>query len=157
MKDVDLREPTSPWTMLIWVALNENVNLAKILWTITEMFESKNFCWSYNKASSLWETWCKHSLMVSWWRSSKEIRGKLLRTGEQNNSTTIQSRNNTMHWPPLIQGRRTGICRRINKSLITNGSQMLVFGAHWWTWYSMAYEQILQEQSQNEQKPLTDA
>ena len=51
----------------------------------------QNLCWIYRKATLLWETWRKHFLMVlRHGRTCEEMRGKILRTGEQNNSTTIQ-------------------------------------------------------------------
>ena len=78
----------------------------------------------------------KHAANISSWshdgRSCKEMRGKMLRTGEQNNSTTIQRRN-TMPWRPPIQGRRNGICRRIVKSMLSNCPDMLVLGTNWKT------------------------
>ena len=56
----------------------------------------QNLCWSYRKATLFWETWHKHFLMFLWYgRSCKEMRGKILRTGEQkqlNNSTKYQLR-----------------------------------------------------------------
>ena len=60
----------------------------------------------------------------------KEMCGKILRTGEQNNSTTKRSRD-TMHWRPPLQGRRNGINWRIVKSMLTKCSEMPVFGSHW--------------------------
>ena len=42
MKDVDLGEPTS-LTMLIWVALNENIGVARILWIIVEVCSNRGF------------------------------------------------------------------------------------------------------------------
>ena len=43
----------------------------------------QNLCWSYRKATLLWETWRKHFFKVLWYgRSCKEMRGKILRTCE---------------------------------------------------------------------------
>ena len=45
-------------------------------------------------------------------RSCKEVCGKILRIGKQNNSTVTQSCN-SMHWRPSLQRGRNGICWRI--------------------------------------------
>ena len=42
MKDVDLGDPTFS-TMFIWVALKENVRLARILWIFTEVCSNQGF------------------------------------------------------------------------------------------------------------------
>ena len=55
---------------------------------------------AFEEAALFRETWREYFLMVLWHgRSCKEIRGKILRSGEQNNSTVIQSRN-AMHGRP---------------------------------------------------------
>ena len=83
----------------------------------------KDFCRGYRKNArnkSHGEIWCRNNIFMVLWhgRSCKEMRGKILRTGKQNNSTVIHSRN-TMHWRPPIQRRKDGICRRIVKSMRT--------------------------------------
>ena len=78
------------------------------------------------------ETWCKHVLMVLWYgRSCEEMRGKIVRTCEQNDTITTQSRNSMLRRPP-IQGRRNGICWRIVKGLLTYCSRMSIISTHWW-------------------------
>ena len=73
---------------------------------------------SERKTTWFGETWRKHFFTVLWYGTScKEMRWTILRTGEQNNSTTIKSRN-SMHWRPIVQGRRNGICRRIVKHIV---------------------------------------
>ena len=79
--------------------------------------------------------------MVFWHgRPCKAVRGKILRTGEQNNSTAAQSRY-TIHWRPSIQRRRKWVSWRIFYSLLTNCSQMSVSGSYWETWHIMVCEQ----------------
>ena len=91
---------------------------------IQEHVRIQNLCWSCRKAILFRETWHEHFLMVLWHgRSCKEKRGKVLRTGEQNNSTVIQRRN-SMHGRPPIQGRRNGISWRIVHSLLTKCSEI---------------------------------
>ena len=46
-----------------------------------------------------------------------------------------------MPWWPPIQRRRNRICWRIVKSLVTNCSELLVFGPNWKTWYFVVCEQ----------------
>ena len=121
----------SSLTTFISFVLNENVQQAKKSGQLQKYVWIQNLCRSYRKATLFWETWHKHFLMVQWYgRWCKEVRGKILRTGEQNNSTTIRSRD-TMHWRPPIQGRRNWISWRIVKSMLTNCSEMPVFGSHW--------------------------
>ena len=63
-------------------------------WTHNFFVWIRNLCWSNRKATSFWESWRKHFLMVlRHGRSCKEMRGTILRTVEQINSTTLQSRN----------------------------------------------------------------
>ena len=72
---------------------------------------------------------------------AKEMHGKILRTGEQNNSTTTRSRN-TMHWRPPIQRRRIEIRWRIVTCMLSKFSEMLIFGTCWTTWFSMVSEYV---------------
>ena len=151
-------------TMFIWVALNEHAKRAKILWKITETCLNPESLLGLSKKTTLFrETRREHFLMVLWHgKSCKEMRGNTLRTGEQNNSTVIQSRNTMPWWPkeivnwkkqinstitrshncmPWRQKRRNEICWRIVKSLPSNWSKMLVLGTYWKTWYSLFSEQ----------------
>ena len=73
-------------------------------------------------------------------RSCKEMRGKILRIGEQNYSTRTHSRK-SMNWRPSIQRRRNWISWRIVHSLLTNCLEVLVLGKNCQTWYSMICEQ----------------
>ena len=70
----------------------------------------------------------------------KEMRGKILRIGWQNDSTTIQSIYSMHRWPPLHR-RRNEICWRIVTSMLSNCSEMLILGTNWTTWYFMVSEQ----------------
>ena len=65
---------------------------------------------------------------------------KILRVGEQDDSTTLQSIN-SMHWRPSFQIRRIEIRGRIAKSMLSICSEMLVLGTQWTTRYSMVSEQ----------------
>ena len=70
-------------TMFIWVALNEKCQTSKdVMDNFRNMFELilRNLAHTFLRV-----LWCG--------RSCKEMRGTILRTGEQNNSTVIQSRN----------------------------------------------------------------
>ena len=67
-------------------------------------------------------------LMVLWYgRSCEEICGKILRIGEQNHSTLIQSLNSMPWWLSLPEGR-TGIGWSSVKSLLSDCLKMLVLG-----------------------------
>ena len=101
----------------------------------------KDFCLSYGKTISFREIGCEKFLMIVWHgRSCKEVRGKILRTGEQNNSTPTLSRH-TVPWRPPIQRRRIEIRGRIVKNMLSNCSEMPFHGSYWETWYSLVCEQ----------------
>ena len=81
-------------TMFIWVALQENVKEAKMLWTITEICLNPRisaggmkFCLVQRNVKQTFP----HGPMT--WKVMQKMRGKILRTGEQNDSTNTQSRN----------------------------------------------------------------
>ena len=106
-------------TMFIWVALNENAKWAKILWTITEPFLNPGMSAGGIENYSIQRKLRQTFLMVLWHgRSRKEVRGQILRTSEQNDSTITQSRN-SMYWRPSIQeetgsfGDLTKMCAQI--------------------------------------------
>ena len=79
-------------TMYAWCVLNENVKQVRILLTITEICSNpgflpelwKNYQFSRNRMRIF-----SHGLMT--WKV-KEMRGKILRTGEENDATIFQSR-----------------------------------------------------------------
>ena len=80
---------------------------------------------------------CSYFFMVLWhgW-SCKEVCGTILWVGKQDDSTTLQSIYSMHRWPPL-QGIRIEICWRIVTSMLTNWSEILIFGKNWTTWYFM--------------------
>ena len=65
---------------------------------------------------------------------ANEMRGKILLTCKQIDSTITQSRN-SMYWRPSIQRRRNRICWRIVKSIRSNCPEMLILGSNWQNWY----------------------
>ena len=79
--------------------------------------------------------------MVLWhgW-SCKEVCGTILWVGKQDESTTQQSIYSMHRWSSFQIGR-TEIFRRIAKSMLSNGSEMLVLGTYWKTWHSMVSKQ----------------
>ena len=131
MKDVALGEPTSLHDhVYLGCTQKRMLNKQGYCGQLQEHVWIQNLCWSFRKATKYRTLDTNHFVMVLWHgRSCKETRGKILRTGNQNNPTVIQSRN-AMHWRPPIQGRRNGICWRIVKSLLTDCSEMIVFGPY---------------------------
>ena len=116
-----------PWPCLFGLHWKRMSNKQRYCRQLQKDVRIQNLCWSYRKATKYRETWREHFFMILWYgRSCKEMRGKISRTGEQNNSTAIPSRN-TMHWRQPIQGRRNGICWRIVKSLLTDWSKKRVY------------------------------
>ena len=104
--------------MFIWVALNENVKQAKILWTTEICLNPKISDWATEKQPCLG----KFDANISSWSYDmeghvKKCMDRFCEPANKNNSTATPSRN-TIHWRPPIQRRRNGICRRIGKGLL---------------------------------------
>ena len=102
-----------PWPRLFGLHSKRMSDKQRYCGQLQKYVRIQHLYWSYRKAALFRETWREHFLMVLWYgRSCKEMHGKILRTGTQNNSTVKQSRN-SMYWRPPIQRRRNGICWRI--------------------------------------------
>ena len=120
-----------PWPRWFGLHAKRMSDKQRYFGQLQEYVRIQDLCRSYSKAALFKETWRKHFLMVLWHgKSCKEMLGKILRTGEQNNSTDTQSRN-FMYWRPSTQGRRNRICWRSVKSMLTNCSEMPAFGSSW--------------------------
>ena len=63
-------------------------------------------------------------------RPCQEMCGTLLRVGPQDDSAAVESIN-PMPWRPSLQRRRNDIRWRIVESLLSNRSEMFVFGTYW--------------------------
>ena len=130
-KEVDWGEPTS---FLNHVYLGCTHRQREIIKDIVD-----NFCgWirentippkSSHSFTALWHCW-----------SCKEVCGTILWVGEQDDTATLQSIYSMHRWPPLQRGRNK-ICWRIVKYLLSNCSEMLIFGKNWTTWYLMVCEE----------------
>ena len=99
MKDVDVDEPTSFLDHVYLGCTQRECEASKdVVDNYRNMFESRISARAIEKLTVSEKSDAKISL----WsydmhgRSCKEVRGKILRTGKQNNSTVTQSRN-TMH------------------------------------------------------------
>ena len=93
-------------TMFIWVALKENVRLARILCIIAEVCSNEGFLPGHRKNvrnKNRRETWCRNDIFILLLhgRACEEMRGKILRTCEWNNSTMIQSCNAMQGWSSI--------------------------------------------------------
>ena len=131
-EEVDLGEPTSFFdhVYLGCTQRRECETSKDIVDNYRSMFDSRISAAAlekYQVQGNLTRTF-PHGPMT--WKGMQEMRGKIFRTGKQNNSTAFQSRS-TIHWRSPIQGRRIEICGRFVKSLLKNCSAMLVFGPHW--------------------------
>ena len=103
--------------------------------------------------------WSENMCISSWSCDmeghAKKCVGKILWVGKQDDSTILQSIN-TMHWQPSFQRRRIEIRVRIAKSMLSNCSEMLIFGTcledlmFYGQWIS------LHDRSQNEPKLVTN-
>ena len=84
-------------TMFSRVVLNESVKQAKISWTIIETCLKPKYLQERMKKLPSWR---KHfSMVLLYGRSRKGMCGAILRTGVQNNSTVVHSRN-FVPWRP---------------------------------------------------------
>ena len=107
-------------------------------------WQLQNHVWIQNFSRSNWKiTMLGKSayLFVVLWhgRSCQEMCGKILWVGKQDDSTTLQSIY-SMHWWPPLQRERNEICWRIVTRMLSNCSQMLIFGTNWTTRYSVVSE-----------------
>ena len=104
MKEVDSGEPTSFLDHVYLGCTQRACETSKdIVENYRDMFESRISAGAFEKTTLFRETCREHFLMVLWHgKSCKEMRGNTLRTGEQNNSTVIQSRNTMPWWPKEI-------------------------------------------------------
>ena len=139
-KEVDLEESTSVfWPCTLGMYSKTMWNKQRYCWQLQNHVWIENFRRSNGNITMLGKS--VYFLVVlrhggSW----KEMCGTILWVGEQNDSTTLQSIN-SMHWWPPFQIRRIEIRTRNVKSMLSNCSEMLVFGTYWKTWYSMVSEQ----------------
>ena len=102
-----------PWPCWFGLYSTRKSNKQRYCGQLQKYVWIQDFCRSSGKPASFREIGCEYFLMVLWHgRSCKEMRGKILRTGEQNNSTVTQSRNAMPWWPPK-ERRRNGISWRI--------------------------------------------
>ena len=93
-----------------------------------------------NSNTTMLRKYSYFSVVLRYGMSCHEMCGTILWVGKQDDSTTLQSIY-SMHWWPAFQRRRTEMCRRHVESIIPNCSEMIAFGTHWNTWYSLVSEQ----------------
>ena len=100
--------------------------LAKILWLITEPCSNREY--------PRRELWNNHPLKIFvfltvLWHglSCKEMCGTLMWVDKQDDTTTLQSIYSMHRWPPL-QRRRNEICWIIATCMLSNCSEILIFG-----------------------------
>ena len=109
-----------PWPCLFGLHSKIMSNKQRYCRQLQEHVRIQNLCWSCRKAALFRETRSKHFLMVLWdGRSCKEMRGEILRTGKQNNSTAIQSRN-TIQCKEEEEVRRLENCQKFAHRLFSN-------------------------------------
>ena len=137
--EVDLGEPTS---FLDHVYLGCTQRQCEISKDIVDNYQ--NHVWLQNFCRSNWEITMlgksAYFSVVLWHgRPCEEMCRTILRFGKQDDSTTLQSINSVHRWPPLQRGGNK-ICWRIVNYLLSNCSQMLIFGKNWTTWYIVVSE-----------------
>ena len=143
MKDVDLGETTSfPWTCLFGLHSTRMQNkqrycgqLQKYVWIqnvrcggIEKYLNQRNRKQTFPHGPMTWKVMQRNAVE---------------RYCELANKTTQQlyKSRNSMYWRSSIQRRRNRICWRIVKYMLSNCSEMSVFGSSWWTWYLVVCEQ----------------
>ena len=134
LSDVEITQQRSrfgrTWIMYTWDALKDNVEWAKMLWTITEPCSAEKYLFS----KSLY-----FSMVLRHGRSCNEMCGAILWVSQQDDSATLQ-RMYSMHRRPPLQSRRNDICWRNVTSMLSNCSEMHLLGTNWTTWYFMVSE-----------------
>ena len=130
-------------TMFIWIALKETVKSARMLWIITEVCSNQRFL--PRATGKLTETKATGELdaeTISSW--SYDMEGHAMKCLERNcefakkNDPTILQSRNAMHGWPSVQRRKNKSVREL--SLLTNCSEVSVFGSYWETWYIVVSE-----------------
>ena len=116
------------------------------------MWNKQRYCgrfqshvWITNFRGENWKTTIpsqsSYFFMVLWYGGAcKEVCGTILWVGKQDDSTIPQSIY-SMHWWPSFPRRRNEIHWRNVTCMLSNCSEMLIFGMFWKTWYSMVSEQ----------------
>ena len=126
-KEVDLGEPTSfldhvylGCTQRLCEISKNTVDNYRTMWWITN-FRGEGVEITISSKSS-------YFFMVFWYGGPcKEMCGRILWVGKEDDSATLQSTYSMHRWPPLQRGR-IEICRRIVASKPSNCSKMFVFG-----------------------------
>ena len=152
-KEVDLGKPTSFFDHVYLGCTQRQCEMSKdIADNYRTMFESRisagatvKFPYSENFPIYSWsydmEGYAKKCGMILW-------------VGKQDDSTTLQSIY-SMHWWSSFQRRRNKIRGRLVKSVLSNCSEMLIFGTYWKTLFSLVSEQNFHDRSQNGPKLVT--
>ena len=87
------------WPCLFGLYSTRMQNKQRYCEELQEFVWNQDVSWWYRKLPYSGKLWSKHLLMVLWHgRSCQEMRGEILWTGEQNNSTVIQSRDAMHGW-----------------------------------------------------------
>ena len=123
IKDVDLGGPTSFLDHVYLGCTQRECQTSKDIETVTDFCLNPKslleLAKSYLTLRNLAHTF-PHGPII--WQVTRRIALNDVMNWQQNNSTTIQSRN-TVHWRPPIQGRRNGLsetCQRFADKLFQN-------------------------------------
>ena len=110
----DIKMSVEKQNILFGLHSNEKVKSAKILWIITEVCSKQGFPPRLQKH-------CRNDIFMVQWhgRSCKEMRGKILRAGQQNNSVTVQSRNSMPLWPSIQRRSNNSTTYLLHASMTT--------------------------------------
>ena len=153
-KEVDLGEPTSFLDNVysVWLHSTRLRNKQRYCGQLQSHVWIQNFRRSNRKITVLWKS-AYLFVVLRHGGSCQEMCGTILRASEQNNKANIQSYN-SMPWWPSIQ-RSIGIGWRIVKSLLTDCSEMLVFGTHWQARHSVVSKHTCTSSHQSGQENVT--
>ena len=139
-KEFDLGEPTSFLDHVYLGCTQRQCEISKnVVDNYRNMFESRISVGATEKLP------CSENLSISSWSYDMEGHAEkcVERYCELANETTqqfVQSRNTTHGWPS-IERKRKWISRTIIHSLLTNCSEMSIFGSFWESWHFLVCEQ----------------
>ena len=155
IQEVDLGEPTSFLDDVYLGCTQRQCEISKdIVDNYRTMFESRIFR-GENWKTTILDKSSYFFVVLRYGRSCQEMCGMILWVGEQDDSTTLQSIYSMHRWPSL-QRERIEIWRRVVKSMLSNCSEMLVFGTCWKILTLCGRWTNLHDRSRNGPEPVTN-
>ena len=119
------------WITFSSAALKDNAKQAKILWTITEPCLNREFPWGEQKSFHTLRIFVFLHCLMTWLVMQRNVWNDIVswQTRRLNNSTKYLLRASMT----TTSKKKNEICWRIVTSMLSNCSEMLIFGKNWTT------------------------